>query len=131
MVIEAVLEKLGLKQQIFTELVHVCNDDCILATNTSTIDIDKISDGMDASVKARIIGLHFFAPPHIMRLLEIIRTENTSSVIVGDMVKISKKIGKLPVVVGNCVGFAANRMFSPYCQSAQFFNGTWSESISY
>jgi len=120
LVIEAVLEKLPLKQRIFKELAGVCRGDCILATNTSTIDLDAISEGLDAAVRSRVIGLHFFSPAHIMALLEIIRTDNTSPVMVSDMVKFSKKIGKIPVVVGNCVGFAANRMFFPYCQAAHF-----------
>eukprot|EP01084_Bolivina_argentea_P278959 476808_1 len=120
MVIEAVLEDLALKQNIFRELVNVCNNNCILATNTSTINIDKISDGLHLSVKRRIIGLHFFSPAHIMKLLEIIRTNNTSVVVISDMVNISKKLGKIPVIVGNCVGFAANRMFFPYIEAVCF-----------
>ena len=115
LVIEAVLEELPLKQKIFKELANVCSNQCILATNTSTIDLDAISDGLPAPIRSRVIGLHFFSPAHVMALLEIIRTDNTSPVMVSDMVKFSKKIGKVPVVVGNCVGFAANRMFFPVC----------------
>merc|ERR1712228_1021780 len=113
-------EILSLKQKIFKELVKECNDECILATNTSTINVDEIANDLPLSVRSRVIGLHFFSPPHIMKLLEIIRTDKVSDVILSDMVKLSKKIGKTPVVVGNCVGFAANRMFFPYCQAAHF-----------
>lgn len=120
LVIEAALESLPLKQKIFKQLAYECNNKCILATNTSTINIDKISDGLSQDIKERIIGLHFFSPAHIMQLLEVIRTSNTSPVIISDMVKLSKKLKKIPVIVGNCVGFAANRMFFPLFQAAHF-----------
>eukprot|EP01084_Bolivina_argentea_P290367 498746_1 len=118
--IEAVSERLELKQKIFAELAGVCKKQCILATNTSTINIDDITSKLSSDVLFRVIGLHFFAPAHVMKLLEIIRTKSTDNIIVSDMINFAKNINKIPVVIGNCVGFAANRMFAPYTQAAQF-----------
>jgi len=116
LVIEAVIEDLKLKQDIFSTLEKVCNPNCILATNTSTIDIDKIATKTTA--QNRIIGLHFFSPAHVMQLLEIVRTEKTDAQTISTCLAMSKKIEKIPVVVGNCVGFTANRIFFPYGQAA-------------
>lgn len=118
LVIEAVLEKLKLKQQIFTELEKNCPSHTIFATNTSTIDIEKI--GSLTHSQQRIVGLHYFSPAHIMPLLEIIRTRHTNAETLAQSLAISKKTGKTPVVVGNCVGFGANRGFFPYGQSSCF-----------
>ena len=118
LVIEAVLEKLPLKQQIFGELERVCRKDAILATNTSTIDILKI--GEKTSANDRIVGLHFFSPAHIMPLLEIVRSEKTSAQTLAHCLAMAKRIKKTPVVAGNCPGFIANRAFFPYGQVAGF-----------
>ncbi|KAE9594228.1 hypothetical protein Lal_00001160 [Lupinus albus] len=116
MVIEAVIEKVSLKQQIFADLEKYCPPHCILASNTSTIDLNLI--GESTKSQDRIIGAHFFSPAHIMPLLEIVRTKQTSPQIIVDLLDIGKKIKKTPVVVGNCTGFAVNRMFFPYTQAA-------------
>ncbi|KAI0510347.1 hypothetical protein KFK09_010948 [Dendrobium nobile] len=116
MVIEAVIEKVDLKQQIFADLEKYCPPHCILATNTSTIDLNLI--GESTKSQNRIVGAHFFSPAHIMPLLEIVRTHNTSPQVVVDLLAVGKKIHKTPIVVGNCTGFAVNRMFFPYTQSA-------------
>ncbi|OIV95201.1 hypothetical protein TanjilG_21591 [Lupinus angustifolius] len=116
MVIEAVIEKVSLKQQIFADLEKYCPPHCILASNTSTIDLNLI--GEKTKSQDRIIGAHFFSPAHIMPLLEIVRTKQTSPQIIVDLLDIGKKIKKTPVVVGNCTGFAVNRMFFPYTQAA-------------
>lgn len=115
LVIEAAVENVPLKQKIFAELEKVCKKTCILATNTSTINIDVVS----AQTKAqdRILGLHFFSPAHIMPLLEIVKSDSTSEQVLATSVVLAKTIGKTPVVVGNCVGFAANRAFFPYGMS--------------
>ena len=118
LVIEAVLEKLPLKQQIFGELEKVCREDAILATNTSTIDILRIGEKTQAS--DRIVGLHFFSPAHIMPLLEIVRSEKTSAQTLSQCLAMAKRIKKTPVVAGNCPGFIANRAFFPYGQVAGF-----------
>lgn len=119
MVIEAVLEKVSLKQEIFADLEKYCSPHCILASNTSTIDLDLI--GEKTKSKDRIVGAHFFSPAHIMPLLEIVRTQKTSPQVVVDLLDVGKKIRKTPIVVGNCTGFAVNRMFFPYTQSALLF----------
>ncbi|KAF3456243.1 hypothetical protein FNV43_RR00893 [Rhamnella rubrinervis] len=116
MVIEAVIENLSLKQQIFVELEKYCPPHCILATNTSTIDLNLI--GERTKSQHRIVGAHFFSPAHIMPLLEIVHTKHTSPQVILDLLDVGKKIKKTPVVVGNCTGFAVNRMFFPYSQSA-------------
>ncbi|XP_020226302.1 peroxisomal fatty acid beta-oxidation multifunctional protein MFP2 [Cajanus cajan] len=115
MVIEAVIENVSLKQQIFADLEKYCPPHCILASNTSTIDLDLI--GERTKSQDRIVGAHFFSPAHVMPLLEIVRTKQTSPQVIVDVLDISKKIKKTPVVVGNCTGFAVNRMFFPYAQA--------------
>ncbi|CAK9138968.1 unnamed protein product [Ilex paraguariensis] len=116
MVIEAVIENVSLKQQIFADLEKYCPPHCILASNTSTIDLDLI--GERTGSHDRIIGAHFFSPAHVMPLLEIVRTQKTSAQVIVDLLDVGKKIRKTPVVVGNCTGFAVNRMFFPYTQAA-------------
>ncbi|PIA64926.1 hypothetical protein AQUCO_00100410v1 [Aquilegia coerulea] len=118
MVIEAVIENIALKQSIFSELEKVCPAHCILATNTSTIDLNIIGD--KTTSQDRIIGAHFFSPAHVMPLLEIVRTAKTSPQVILDLMTVGKAIKKVPVVVGNCTGFAVNRTFFPYSQGAQF-----------
>lgn len=117
MVIEAVIEKVPLKQKIFSEIEKACPPHCILATNTSTIDLNVV--GEKTSSQDRIIGAHFFSPAHVMPLLEIVRTEKTSAQTIVDLMTVGKIIKKVPVVVGNCTGFAVNRTFFPYTQGAQ------------
>ncbi|KAJ4765626.1 Fatty acid oxidation complex subunit alpha [Rhynchospora pubera] len=116
MVIEAVIEKIPLKQSIFADLEKVCPPHCILATNTSTIDLNIV--GEKTCSQDRIIGAHFFSPAHIMPLLEIVRTEKTSPQVIIDLMTVGKIIKKVPVVVGNCTGFAVNRTFFPYTQGS-------------
>ncbi|KAH7844922.1 hypothetical protein Vadar_033231 [Vaccinium darrowii] len=115
LVIEAVIENVSLKQQIFADLEKYCSPHCILASNTSTIDLNLI--GEKTKSHDRIIGAHFFSPAHVMPLLEIVRTEKTSPQVIVDLLDVGKKMKKTPVVVGNCTGFAVNRMFFPYTQA--------------
>lgn len=114
--IEAVVENVQLKQQIFAELEQHCPSHCILATNTSTIDLNLI--GEKTNSQDRIVGTHFFAPAHIMSLLEIVCTPRASLQAVVTLLDVGKKIKKTPIVVGNCTGFAVYRMFFPYTQAA-------------
>lgn len=116
MVIEAVVENVSLKQTIFSDLEKICPPHCILATNTSTIDLNVIGERTNS--QERIVGAHFFSPAHIMPLLEIVRTHKTSAQVILDLITVGKTIKKVPVVVGNCTGFAVNRAFFPYAQSA-------------
>ncbi|MBA0800044.1 hypothetical protein Gohar_010508 [Gossypium harknessii] len=118
MVIEAVIENVSLKQQIFADLEKYCPPHCILASNTSTVDLNLI--GKRTKSQDRIIGAHFFSPAHIMPLLEIVRTEHTSPQIIVDLLDVGKKIKKTPIIVGNCTGFAVNRIFFPYTQAGLF-----------
>jgi 3-hydroxyacyl-CoA dehydrogenase len=118
MVIEAVFEGMELKKQVFQDLDRVCKPGAILASNTSTLSIDDI-----ASVTSRpesVIGTHFFSPANIMRLLEIVRGKETSKEVIATCMQLSKKLGKIGVLVGNCRGFVGNRMFGPYRREAQF-----------
>ena len=117
MVIEAVIENIDLKQKIFQDLVSVCSPSAILATNTSTIDIELIGAKVPQD-QHRIVGAHFFSPAHIMPLLEIVKTSKTSPQVVLDTIQFGADIKKTPVVVGNCTGFAVNRVFFPYTQAA-------------
>jgi 3-hydroxyacyl-CoA dehydrogenase len=118
MVVEAVFEGMALKKQVFQDLDRACKPGAILASNTSTLSIDDI-----ASVTSRpesVIGTHFFSPANIMRLLEIVRGKKTSKEVIATCMQLSKKLGKIGVVVGNCRGFVGNRMFGPYRREAQF-----------
>ncbi|KAM3358500.1 peroxisomal fatty acid beta-oxidation multifunctional protein MFP2 isoform X1 [Capsicum galapagoense] len=115
MVIEAVTEDLTLKQKIFMDLEKYCAPHCILASNTS-IDLNLIGEKIKS--QDRIIGAHFFSPAHVMPLLEIVRTQKTSSQVIVDLLDVGKKIKKTPVVVRNCTGFAVNRMFFSCTQAA-------------
>jgi enoyl-CoA hydratase/3-hydroxyacyl-CoA dehydrogenase len=116
LVVEAVIENVGLKQSIFVDLEKACKPQCILSTNTSTIDLDLIAAKMKQP--ERIVGAHFFSPAHIMPLLEIVRSKRTSKQVILDVLEYGSQIKKTPVVVGNCTGFAVNRVFFPYTMSA-------------
>lgn len=116
LVIEAVIESIPLKQQIFADLEKHCSPTCVLSSNTSTIDLNVV--GAKTHAQDRIIGAHFFSPAHVMPLLEIVRTEKTSAQAILDLLTLGKAIKKTPVVVGNCTGFAVNRVFFPYTMAA-------------
>jgi 3-hydroxyacyl-CoA dehydrogenase len=116
-VIEAVYENLALKQDIFRALDAHCAADTLLATNTSTLDVAAI-----ASVTGRprdVVGMHFFSPAHIMRLVEIVRAPQTSRESVERALALTAHIGKVGVVVGNCFGFVGNRMLYAYGRENQ------------
>jgi 3-hydroxyacyl-CoA dehydrogenase len=118
MVVEAVFEGMELKKQVFAELDRVCKRGAILASNTSTLNVDEI-----ASATSRpdfVIGTHFFSPANVMRLLEVVRGQATAKEVIATCMQLSKKLGKVGVLVGNCMGFVGNRMFGPYRREAQF-----------
>lgn len=120
-VIEAALENPKLKQEIFAALEINCRPDCVLASNTSTINLDLIGMGApNAHSEGRIVGAHFFSPAHKMPLLEVVRTEVTSPKVIKDVIALGKKIRKTPVLVGNCAGFAVNRLYFPQSMVAGF-----------
>ena len=112
LVIEAVFEDLEIKKAVFEQLDRVCKPGAILASNTSTLDLDAIA--CLTSRPGDVIGLHFFSPANIMRLLEIVRAKATSAEVLKTALQFGKRIRKLPVVVGVCFGFVGNRMFEPY-----------------
>jgi 3-hydroxyacyl-CoA dehydrogenase len=115
--VEAVFEKLDLKKEVFAELENVARPDAILATTTSTLDVDAI-----AAATARpqqVIGHHFFSPANSMRLLEIVRGKQTSPTVVATSLALAKTLGKLGVLVGNRPGFVGNRLFVPYLREAR------------
>jgi 3-hydroxyacyl-CoA dehydrogenase len=118
MVVEAVFEGMALKKEIFAKLDTLCKPGAIMASNTSTLNIDEIA----ASTKRPefVIGTHFFSPANVMRLLEIVRGKKTSKEVIATCMQLSKKIGKIGVLVGNCVGFVGNRMFHPYMRESVF-----------
>ena len=110
LVIEAVFEEMEVKKTMFAELDKICKPGAILASNTSYLDVNEI-----ASVTSRpedVVGTHFFSPANVMKLLEIVRGEKTSKDIIATLMSLSKKIGKVAVVVGVCHGFVGNRMLA-------------------
>jgi 3-hydroxyacyl-CoA dehydrogenase len=117
LVIEAVFESLQLKQDVFRKLDASCRPGALLATNTSTLDVDAI-----AGVTARaheVVGMHFFSPANIMRLVEIVRAAQTSDASIARALDVTQQIGKIGVVVGNCFGFVGNRMLYAYGRENQ------------
>jgi len=118
MVVEAVFESMALKKEVFGQLDRVCKPGAVLATNTSSLDIDDIASATGRPQS--VIGTHFFSPANVMRLLEIVRGASTSKEVIATCMQLSKKLGKVGVLVGNCMGFVGNRMFGPYRREAQF-----------
>jgi 3-hydroxyacyl-CoA dehydrogenase len=118
LVIEAVFEGMALKKEVFAQLDKICRSGAILASNTSTLNIDEIAS---ATARPRsVIGTHFFSPANVMRLLEIVRGKATSKEVIATCMQLSKKLGKVGVLVGNCRGFVGNRMFHPYVRESVF-----------
>ncbi len=118
LIIEAVFEEMGVKQAVFEQLDAVAKAGAILASNTSTLDLDKI-----ASFTKRpqdVIGLHFFSPAHVMKLLEVVRGKATSKDVLATAMSVAKKIRKTAVVSGVCDGFIGNRMIEQYSRQAMF-----------
>jgi len=118
LIVEAVFEDMDLKKKVFAELDRVAGKDAILASNTSNLDIDEI-----AAVTRRpeaVVGMHFFSPANIMKLLEIVRGEKTGPDVLATALAVSKAINKQPVVARVCDGFIANRAFDTYWREAEF-----------
>jgi 3-hydroxyacyl-CoA dehydrogenase len=116
-VVEAVFENLAVKKEVFAKLDAVCKPGCILATNTSYLDINEIA----AATKRpeQVIGAHFFSPANVMKLLEVVRAQKTADDVIVTFMKLAKTIGKIPVLVGVCHGFVGNRMLKGYARQAQ------------
>ncbi|MDH1731541.1 3-hydroxyacyl-CoA dehydrogenase [Pseudomonas chengduensis] len=129
LVIEAVYENLELKQSIFRELDAVLKPGAILASNTSALDVDAI-----AAVTTRpesVLGLHFFSPAHIMKLLEIVRGGKTAPAVLQAAQELGARMGKVAVVAGNCHGFIGNRMLHTYVREARMLllEGAWPHQV--
>ncbi len=116
-IVEAVFESLELKQKIFETLDRIAKPGAVLATNTSTLDIAKIS----AATKrpSDVIGLHFFSPANVMPLLEVVRTDETSGSVIRTTLDLAKRLRKTPVLARVCYGFIGNRMMEGYAREAQ------------
>ena len=114
LVVEAALEVMAIKQQTFKELQEICKADCIFATNTSSLSITEIGAGLDRPV----IGMHFFNPAPVMKLVEVIAGLNTPDEVVERIKTISEEIGKTPVQVNEAAGFVVNRILIPMINEA-------------
>ncbi|SCB19196.1 3-hydroxyacyl-CoA dehydrogenase NAD-binding domain-containing protein [Rhizobium hainanense] len=108
LIIEAVFENLAVKRAVFTRLAKVCRADAVLATNTSYLDPEEISEGL--AQPERFLGLHFFSPAHVMKLLEIVPTDKTAPATLATGFALARLLGKIPVRAGICDGFIGNRI---------------------
>ena len=117
-VIEAVFEEMAVKKEVFAALDKIAKPDAVLASNTSTLDIDQIASA--TSRPEAVIGTHFFSPANVMRLLELVRGAKTSKETIATSAELARRIGKVWVLAGNCDGFIGNRMLHPYLREAEF-----------
>ncbi len=117
-VIEAVFEEMEIKKEVFATLSRVVNRDAVLASNTSTLDIDQMADATDRP--GQVIGMHFFSPANVMRLLEVVRGTASTTETIATAMSVGRRLGKISVLVGNCHGFVGNRMLHGYSRQAGF-----------
>lgn len=117
LIIEAVFEDMEVKKEVFGRLDALAKPGAILATNTSTLDVNEIAAA--TSRPEDVLGLHFFSPANVMKLVEIVRGERTSAEVLATALKLTKRLGKVGVVVGVCDGFVGNRMIHAYVREAQ------------
>ena len=118
LVIEAVFEDMDVKKEIFARLDKLCGPKAVLATNTSRLDVNEIA--ASTSRPQSVIGLHFFSPANVMRLVEVVRGRATSPDAIMTSMTVARRIGKLPVLVGMCDGFVGNRLVAQYAREAEF-----------
>jgi 3-hydroxyacyl-CoA dehydrogenase len=118
LVIEAVFEDLAVKKAVMTQLGRVCRPGAIIATNTSTLDVDVLAAATGRAPD--VVGMHFFSPAHVMRLLEIVRGRESAPEVLSTVLALARTIGKVAVVSGVCYGFIGNRMLEPYLREAEF-----------
>ncbi|KAJ1799878.1 hypothetical protein LPJ59_001526 [Coemansia sp. RSA 2399] len=114
LVVEAIVENIDVKQKLFAELAAAAPKSAILASNTSSLSISKIAEAVDAATRGRVIGLHFFNPVAQMKLVEVVRTEETDAQAVERAVAFVRAIGKEPAVCKDTSGFIVNRLLLPY-----------------
>ena len=118
LVIEAVFEDMDVKRTLFRQLDAIARPGAILATNTSRLDVNEIA--RSTTRPASVIGLHFFSPANVMRLLEVVRGAASAPEVIASSMAVARQIGKLPVLVGVCDGFVGNRMVAQYAREAEF-----------
>lgn len=118
LVIEAVFEDMALKTEVFKQLTAVCKPGTLLCTNTSGLDVDQLAS--ETPNPELVVGMHFFAPAHVMKLLEVVYGPRSSPQAVATAMQLGKKMGKASVAVGNCSGFVGNRMLKLYLEQASF-----------
>ena len=116
LIVEAVLEKMEIKKDLFKTLDEICKEDCIFGTNTSSLSVTEIANG----IKHNVIGMHFFNPADRMKLVEVIAGVNTPVETVDAIKKIAEEIGKTPVQVNEAAGFVVNRILIPMINEAAF-----------
>ncbi len=109
-VVEAAVEDLSTKQGLFSRACALAAKDAVLASNTSTLSIAKISDSLPLEGKRRVVGMHFFNPPQVMKLVEVVRSSESAPEAVERVRSVSKRLGKVPIVVNDQPGFVANRI---------------------
>ncbi|MDE2574508.1 MAG: enoyl-CoA hydratase/isomerase family protein [Rhodospirillales bacterium] len=129
LVIEAVIEELEPKQGVFRALSRIVRRNCLLASNTSRLDINLLADVVDAP--ERVLGLHFFSPAHVMRLLEIVRADRTLPEVLATALAVARRVGKQAVIAGVCDGFIGNRILSRWRMQCDFMleDGAYPEQV--
>uniref|UniRef100_A0A8C7XYT1 Enoyl-CoA, hydratase/3-hydroxyacyl CoA dehydrogenase n=1 Tax=Oryzias sinensis TaxID=183150 RepID=A0A8C7XYT1_9TELE len=129
LVIEAVFEDMALKKKLFQQLSALCKPGTFLCSNTSGLDVDQLAS--ETRHPELVVGMHFFAPAHVMKLLEVVYGSRSSPQAVATAMELGKRMGKVSVAVGNCRGFVGNRMLKPYLEQAFFLleEGTTPEFV--
>jgi 3-hydroxyacyl-CoA dehydrogenase len=129
LVIEAVFEELAVKQQVFRKIDAHARRGAVLATNTSYLDVDAIANA--TSRPHDVLGLHFFSPANVMKLLEVVRGANTAADVLATGMALGVKLKKTPVPCGNAFGFIGNRIYNAYRRQCEFMleDGAWPEDV--
>ncbi len=118
LIIEAVFEDMDVKKDVFAQIDSIAKPSCVLASNTSTLDIDQMASATKRP--EAVIGLHFFSPANVTRLLEIVRGQATSKEVIATSMALARRLGKVGVLARNCRGFIGSRMMEPYWREAEF-----------
>ena len=119
LVIEAVFEEMPLKEEVFRTLDSVCDEGAIIASNTSYLDVNHLADIVPRR-RGNVLGMHFFSPAQVMRLLEVVRTDSATPETLATVLALARRLGKLAVVAGVCHGFIGNRMLEGYTRQVRF-----------
>jgi len=117
LVLEAVFENIDVKKQLFQKLTQICKATTVFATNTSYLDINAIAESINRP--EQLVGMHFFSPANIMKLLEVVQADKTSEQVIATAMQVGKQLKKVSVLVGVCFGFAGNRMYTRYGREVQ------------